>query len=141
MSTRKEIFLVGHMKNYIKGSKLPSKGDCLKVLFYKARMTKLNLGESSDLLIDECIIFWWKAKIPIRERHKCKEKLIKLHEEWHQLPKHKNKDSDLFRGKEKTFVQSLDDILDIAHQNALQMININEEKMMLKFFLKIMIII
>lgn len=131
MSTRKDIFLVGHMKHQITGSKLPSNGDCLKVLFYNMRVTKLNLAASARLVIDECIIFWEKARIPTRDRHKCKEKLIKLHVDWRQLLKNKNKDSEHFREKENNFVEMLENLFDIAHQNALQMIRINEDKQFL----------
>jgi len=58
---RQQIYLVGPMNNQITGSKLPSKGDCLSVLFYNMRLVNLNLHESSRLVIDECSFFWKKA--------------------------------------------------------------------------------
>lgn len=66
------------MKHQITGSKLPSRGDCLKVLMYNLRMTKLNLNESAALVTDECLVFWRKARIPTQEPHKCKEKFKKF---------------------------------------------------------------
>jgi hypothetical protein len=61
MSSREKLFLIGYMNHQITGSKLPSKGDCLKFLFYNMRLTKLNLNDSASLVIDECIVFWKKS--------------------------------------------------------------------------------
>jgi len=63
------------MNHQITGSKLPSGGDCLKVLFYNMRITKLNLNYSASLVIEECIVFWKKARIPTQVPHRCKDKL------------------------------------------------------------------
>jgi hypothetical protein len=64
MSLRKKIFLIGYMNHQITGSKLPSRGDCLKVLFYNMRITKLNLNDSASLVIEICIVFGKKAGTP-----------------------------------------------------------------------------
>jgi len=64
--SRKPVFLVGSMQNQIYGGKLPSKRDVLSVLFYNMRMVNLNLHESASLVIDECLIFWKKARIPTK---------------------------------------------------------------------------
>jgi hypothetical protein len=82
MSSHEKLFLIGYMNHQITGSKLPSRGDCLKVLFYNIRITKLNLNNSTSLVIEECIRFWKKARIPTQVSHICKSKLIKLYEEW-----------------------------------------------------------
>ncbi|KAF0712490.1 Uncharacterized protein FWK35_00031652, partial [Aphis craccivora] len=62
--SRKQVFLVGIMKNQITGGKLPSKRDILRVLFYNMRVVNLSLQESALLVIDECLIYWKKARIP-----------------------------------------------------------------------------
>ena len=41
--TRKQVFLVGIMKNQITGGKLPSKGDILSVLFYNMRVVNCDI--------------------------------------------------------------------------------------------------
>jgi hypothetical protein len=51
MSSREKSFLIGYMNHQITGSKLPSRGDCLKVLFYSMRITKLNLNDNAILVI------------------------------------------------------------------------------------------
>lgn len=74
---REKLFLVGAMKNQILGSKLPSKRDVLSVLFYNMRKVKLSLANSVSLVIDECSIFWKKARIPTRDRCHCLKLLKK----------------------------------------------------------------
>lgn len=132
-SFREKIFLIGYTNHQITGGKLPSKGDCLKVLFYNMRVTDLSLNESASLVVDECLIFWKKARIPTKEQHKCREKLKKLYSEWRGLLKNKNKVAQSFKKKEEIFADSLNDLFDVAHQNALEMIRIEEDK---KFLIK-----
>jgi hypothetical protein len=91
---RQQLFLIGTMKNQITGSKLPSKRDCLSVLFYNMRFVKLNLNESSHLVIDECMVFWRKARIPTQYSSDCATKLKKLYEYWRSLDKNKSRKID-----------------------------------------------
>lgn len=57
MSHREKLFIIGYTKHQITGRKLPSKGDCLKVLFYNMRVTKLNLNNNASLVVEECLMF------------------------------------------------------------------------------------
>lgn len=125
---RQKIFIVGVMKNQILGSKLPSKKDVLSVLFFNMRMVKLTLKDSISLVIDECLIFWKKARIPTRDRCHCLKQLKKLYEELRNLEKCKNRNSELCRQREHSFEENLNDLFDIAHASALNIIKINEDK-------------
>ena len=131
MPLREKLFLIGYINNQITCSKLPSKSDCLKVLFYNMIITKLSINDSATLVIEECIMFWKKARIPTQEFHKCKEKLKKLYEEWKCLLKNKNKTNQSLKQKEQLFADSINDLFDIAHQNALNTIRIQEYKLFL----------
>jgi len=128
---RQELFLIGTMKNQITGSKLPSKRDCLSVLFYNMRFVKLNLNESSHLVIDECMVFWRKPRIPTQYSSDYATKLKKLYENWRSLDKNKSRKTDTQAKRNKIFVEELDDIFDIAHANALNTIKIEEDKQFL----------
>lgn len=130
-SSRQGVYLVGHHKHQITGSKLPSNGDCLQVLFYNMRIVGLNLDCSANLVIDECNIFWKKARIPTQELHKCKLKLKKLYEVWQNLAKSKNKTSEVLTNKRSEFISSMNDLFDISHQNSLAMMTIEEDKQFL----------
>jgi hypothetical protein len=73
--SRQPIYIIGKLKNQILGSKLPSNRDCLSVLFYNMRMVGMTLSESTNLVIEECLIFWRKARIPTRHKAACVKKL------------------------------------------------------------------
>lgn len=126
--SRKQVFLIGTMKNQITGSKLPSRRDILSVLFYNLHEVRLDLHASAALVIDECLIFWKKARIPTQDRSDCIKKCKKLYETWRALEKHKKRESESCRKNEKTFRESLNDLFDIAHANALDRIKIEEDK-------------
>lgn len=129
--TRKQVFLVGKLKNQITGLKLPSKRDILSVLFYNMRMVNLNLQESASLVIDECLIYWKKARIPTHHRSDCIVKCKKLYEDLRKLEKHKTRTSDLNKYRQKDFEESLNDLFDIAHADAIALIKIDEDRQFL----------
>jgi hypothetical protein len=56
-SSRQEIYLVGHHKQQITGSKLSLNGDCLQVLFYNMQIVVFNFDFSANLVNEECNIF------------------------------------------------------------------------------------
>lgn len=130
-SLRQEIFLIGYSKLQLSGSKLPSKGECLKVLFYNLRVAKLDIKASASLVIKECSIFWEKARIPIMTIVNAEKKLMKLYNEWRNLSKHKNRDSELFKRKCEEWKEALNDLFDIAKANAIGLIKIGEDKQFL----------
>lgn len=78
METRNadRIYLLGHDECQIIGSKLPSNGQVLRVLFYNVRKVKLDLRPSAAIAIKEVEVFWDKARIPIRETHHSIDKLL-----------------------------------------------------------------
>jgi len=125
---RNRVFLVGPMDYQITGSKLPSKKNCLSVLFYNLRIVKLNLQESAALVVDECLIFWKKARIPTQDPSNIIKKLKKLYDELRTLEKSKTRKSDLCRKREQDFEDELNNLFDIAHANAIDLMKIQEDK-------------
>lgn len=81
-----------------------------------------------SLVIDECLIFWKKARIPTQDRCHCLKQLKKLYEELRNLEKCKNRNSELCRQRVHSFGDILNDLFDIAHSSALNIIKINEVK-------------
>lgn len=116
------------MKNQILGSKLPSKRDVLGVLFYNMRKVNLSLANSVSLVIDECLIFWKKARIPTRDRCHCLKQLKKLYEVLRNIEKSKKRNSETTKSKEYDFAETLDDLFDIAHASAMDLIKIDSDK-------------
>lgn len=128
---RSSIFLIGAAKHEITGSKLPSKGDVLKLFFYNLRYRKLEIAGSATLVTDEVVLFWKKARIPTQAHDKIRKKVIRLYEEWRALQKHKTRNSALDRTRENDFVDSLPNLFDVALNNALTKMKIEEDKLFL----------
>ena len=112
---RKQIFLVGPVKPQITGSKLPSNGDVLKVLFYNLRFCLLMINDSVQLVAQEIILFWRKARIPTQNEDKIRNKIKKLHEKWASLQKNEHKVSETHRLQENVFTDSFNELFDIEH--------------------------
>lgn len=127
LRSKTEINLVGQPCANILGTKLPSKKQVLKMFFYGTRIRGLKNEDSADLVTDTVMIFWRQAFIPTKYKHDVKKKVLSLHGEWEVLQKstHRKK-SQTQQKKEKDFVEDLDNLFDIQHEDALQMI-VNEE--------------
>lgn len=128
---RSNIYLIGTEANQILGCKLPSNKQVLQVLFYNMRCVKLNLHESSRLVISEVLVFWQKARIPYRETQHCICKLEALYKEWRNLQKHCKRKTLKQEQNERNFKDKLENLFDIAHANALDLIKIEEDKQFL----------
>lgn len=131
-SSKKEIFLIGDVKHQITGSKLPSNGQVLAVLFYNIREVNLSVNESANLTIRECIIYWEKARIPTKSLPNCVKKLVNLYQVWRDLQKNAKKTQEVFEQRRREFLADLNNLFDIAHADALQLIKINEDKVFLQ---------
>ncbi|ESO02979.1 hypothetical protein HELRODRAFT_80695 [Helobdella robusta] len=115
-----KIYLLGFVTHQITGGKLPSNRQVLRSLFYNIREVKLNIKDAARLTIKEVFIFWEKARIQTKHLKDSVAKLEKLHEEWRKLQKNFNRTGPAQIEKEKLFKAILDDLFDIAHQDALQ---------------------
>lgn len=129
-STRKTsvIWLVGAEEARITGSKLPSNKQALSVFFYHHRTLLKTVHESAVLVVKEVVSFWNKARIPVRPQHHAVKQLESLFETWQKLKKNSKRTSQTQTANESHFTDSLDDLLDIAHQDAMCLIKIQEDK-------------
>ncbi|GBM63821.1 hypothetical protein AVEN_262707-1 [Araneus ventricosus] len=119
----------GDIKHQITGSKLPSNGQVLAVLFYNIREVNLTVNESANLAIRECIIFWEEARMPTKSLRNYVRKFFKVYQVWRDLQKNAKKLQDVFKPRQQEFVSNLDNLFDIAHADALQLMKIEEDRM------------
>lgn len=117
-----DIFLIGDIDVQIVGNKLPSKLQALKVLFFHTRILNASVPNSVAAVIDEIIVFWKKAQIPVQDVRRCRDKLKKLYDEWRILVKHKNRNEKAIE-KQNEFVCSLKNIFDIAPINVFELVD------------------
>lgn len=123
------IYLVGHPSSQIVGSKLPSIQQVLSVFFYNMREVKLNINESSKLVIKEVSVFWQKARVPIKAEQHCISKLQKYYYEWRDLQKLQHRKTEAEQKKiYLQFISTLNDLFDIAQADALNIMKIEEDR-------------
>lgn len=72
-----------------------------------------------------------KAKIPTYNHCDIVQKIKKLYESWQSLDKNKTRKSATQQYKEKFFKNSLNNLFDIAHKDAFNIIKIDEDKQFL----------
>ena len=123
-----EIYLLGKPSPTITGNKLPSKRQVLQVFFHLHNEEKKTIREAASGAISEALPFWEKARIPVRLKKHLIKKLEVLFNLWKGLRKSNKKKSAVQSQKEKDFKDDLDNLFDMAHQDALDMITIVEDK-------------
>ncbi|GBN65400.1 hypothetical protein AVEN_81554-1 [Araneus ventricosus] len=131
-SSKKVMFLIREIEHQITGSNLPSNGHDLAVLFYNIREVNLTVNERANLAIRECIIFWQKVRMPTKSLPDCMRKLVNVYQFWRDLTKNAKKLQDVFKRRQQEFISNLDNLFDIAHAYALQLMKIEEERMFLQ---------
>lgn len=92
------------------------------------REVKLDKKQSANLVIDEAIIFWEKAKIPTSAKWYCINKLEILYKKYRSLQKSASRRDETQIANEDEFLDLLDDLFDIAATDALETMKINEDK-------------
>lgn len=126
--SREPIYLIGVENSQILSAKLPSNRQVLSVLFYNFRNVHRELHESASLVIKEVSIFWEKSSIPMRESQHAISKLKKLYKSWNELKKSRNRNTETQRNNEQHFVDSLDNLFDIGHADAFELMKSEDDK-------------
>ncbi|KAJ8417918.1 hypothetical protein AAFF_G00227610 [Aldrovandia affinis] len=122
-----EIWLLGKPIPRFPGTKLPSRGESLRLIFYlhKSDPELKKCIKQTAALISEV---WDKAKIPTITPYRIIDKLTKLHQEYYGLRKSTNRSSGKAVEHREKFVMSLEDLFDVAHLDALSLVEIKEDK-------------
>ena len=113
------------------GTKLPSKKQVLCMLLYHHKALKEARHRSAIAVIKEILLFWYKARIPVRPEHHAVKQLEALHDKWQKLKKNVKRTSETQYAKIQAFVDQLGDPFDIAHQDALVLVKNPEDKQFL----------
>lgn len=122
------IYLLGHMKATLVGAKLPSVGDVMRLYLHKVMSSAKTKHAAASQTIHEVEPFWQKARIPIRPRHHAIEQLEQLISRWERLKKNKGRRTKTQISNEESFTDTFSDLFDIAHQDALVLITVEEDR-------------
>ena len=88
---------------------------------------KPTIRKASTAAVEAAIPFWERAKIPIRAKKHLITKLEKLHERWKTLKKIEYRQTEKQKNDEAEFLKVLDNLFDMAANNALQVMKIKED--------------
>ena len=75
--------------------------------------------------------FWDRARIPVQDESRSIPKVEKLFSEWQTLQKHASRGGPSFEENCANFQLKLQNLFDIAHGNAMEIIKIEEDKQFL----------
>ena len=104
----------------------------MKVLFNYHNREHMSLKDSIEKTTSLLMPIWEMARIPTKAAYHVVEHIRKLHTEWQLLKKCINRQSATNLTNQQTFQDSLDDLFDIAHRDALSLIKIEEDRLFLK---------
>ena len=122
------IWMIGRTLETITGSKLPSNRQVLQHFFHLHKTKSKTISASVTATMTEIVQFWDKARIPVRKDCNIIAKIKKLHSTWIAVKKNASRRADTQKEKERQFIGSLDDLFDIAHAEALNIIQLPEDK-------------
>ncbi|XP_057324625.1 uncharacterized protein LOC130667154 [Microplitis mediator] len=121
---RNYINLVGFESKTLNDSKLPVNRDILCLFYYQHRTEKLIIREGAKFVLNDVTHVWNKFTLPAINSHRSILKIEKLYKDWLKTQINKSrKKSPAQISLEKVFVESLDNLFDIAPQNVLQTLN------------------
>ncbi len=126
------IWLVGGTEENFRASKLPSRGEVLKVLFHYHDRQQMSLKDSINKTTEVLLQVWDKARIPTKAPNHVVEHMRKLHAEWQGLKKLINRISPSNLKNQQMFQECLGDLFDVAHKDAMLLMKIEEDRLFLE---------
>jgi len=131
-SKSRGIWLVGSTLSSITGSKLPSNRQVLARFFDLHLNENLSIQDSASATTHELLQFWAKARIPTRQDYNIIVKLKDMHAKWKALKKNSSRKTATKKANEDAFSDTLDDLFDVAHADAMSLIKIEEDRKFLE---------
>ena len=121
------MWLVGETSEAIRGSKLPSNRQVLSRFYFLHYYEFQTIRESATTTARELLVVWGKARIPVRQEYHVVSKVKEIFSEWQSLLKNKNRFTATENSKRDVFLEKLDELFDVAHTEALNLIKIQED--------------
>ena len=112
----------------ITGSKLPSNRQVLARFFHVHLQEKETVQQSATITTRELLQFWEKAGIPTQKEYNIIVKIKELHSRWLVIKKNSSRRTETQKKNEDIFIETLDDLFDVVHADAMTLIKIEEDK-------------
>ena len=112
--------------------KLPSVKQVFSHFLHRHNVLKEDIRTAANRTIERVDPAWFRATIPIKHRQDSIKKLEQLFCQWKGLKKDQRRQTQTQQANEAKFLEMVEELFDIAHANAMELIE-NEED---KFFLE-----
>ena len=126
--SKKAIWLIGSPNPTLPGQKLPSKAEVLRFLMFLHVEMNETLTASVNQTSLELMNIWSTEGIPTKHLPDVVVHVRKLHTTWQGLKKSINRKTATNIEKQDNFKADLDELFDIAHADAMNLIKIDEDK-------------
>ena len=126
-----DIWLIGQPIEALKTSVLPSKREAMSLFMNYKTNCKQTVREALTSTAKDVMQVWEQARIPTKLKKHVIEKLNSIYNEWLKLKKNKEnkkKQSQNLLNKQKKWDHDLDKLFDIAHADALYLMDNEEDK-------------
>lgn len=108
--------------------KLPSKYEVLGKFLFEHVNNGKTIQRSAVITADNVLEFWHKARVPTSFKGWCIKKVKNLFNEYRSLKKNEYRRDKTTLKRFKEYAENLNNLFDIAHSRALQMMTIEEDK-------------
>jgi hypothetical protein len=99
---------------------------------YYHRLQNLTIHDSACQVYDQLIAYWWKARLPVREKHHIVQKIEILHSEYKHLLKNRTRSNEKDKNNQKQYSDKLEMLFDVSHAKSDSLIKNDEDKQFLK---------
>lgn len=124
-----ELWLIGYSRrDPLTGNKLPSIGEVLRRFVHFHTAEKQTLVSAANSVIAEVEPFWAKARIPTLTSKSAARKLLAIYSRWQTLQRSRKRSGPTDEAARRAFTKSLGDLFDVAHDNALTLIALQEDR-------------
>ena len=125
------IHLIGEPQKHFGGRVLPTGIDVLKVYFFYHKKEGYQEKDAVKSVVQQICDIWAKARIPVAEQRNIVRKFEALLDKYRNICRNKNRGGQAQQSKEDDFVYSISLLFDIAHQDAMNLIKIEEDEVFL----------
>lgn len=130
--SKDSIWLIGHPSETITGARLPAGRDVMQNFIFFHCVKKLPVADSARQVHDQLMPFWTKSRLPVRQKQHIIQKIKDLYSEQQRLMSSRARSNEKDKQNQKQYTEKLDNLFDISHANAAQLISNEEDRLFLK---------
>ena len=125
------LHLIGEQCDVFNGRNLPTVRDALKVYFHQHKVLAVSQKEAINVVMQKVCEIWNKARVPTAENRNIVRKLENILDHYRNICRNKGRKTVSQHAKESEYEKSIDQLFDIAHCDAVNLMSIEEDKQFL----------